>query len=95
MNARVVAGGGVASSLRFSSRVLSVGEPPRNGDLVVDLDGSFVLPGLVNAHDHLELNHFGRLKCRDRYANASEWIADLAPRLSADAVDPSRRARTR
>ncbi|HEY1913183.1 MAG TPA: amidohydrolase family protein [Vicinamibacterales bacterium] len=84
VNARIVAAGGLASSLRFSSRVLSVGEPPRNGDLVVDLQGSFVLPGLVNAHDHLELNHFGRLKCRDRYANASEWIADLGPRLTAD-----------
>jgi cytosine/adenosine deaminase-related metal-dependent hydrolase len=86
VNARVVGANGPASSVRFSSRVLSVDEPPRNGDLVVDLQGSFVLPGLVNAHDHLELNHFGRLKCRDRYANASEWIADLAPRLSADAT---------
>jgi len=43
-----------------------------------------VLPGLVNAHDHLELNHYGRLKGRDTYGNASEWIADLRPRLSAD-----------
>ncbi|HEY2149775.1 MAG TPA: amidohydrolase family protein [Vicinamibacterales bacterium] len=84
VNGRIVAASGLASSLRFSSRVLSIGEPPRNGDLVVDLQGSFVLPGLVNAHDHLELNHFGRLKCRDRYANASEWIADLGPRLTAD-----------
>ena len=75
VNARVVGANGPASSVRFSSRVLSVDEPPRNGDLVVDLQGSFVLPGLVNAHDHLELNHFGRLKCRDRYANASEWMS--------------------
>jgi hypothetical protein len=43
-----------------------------------------VLPGLLNAHDHLELNHYGRIKARDRYDNASGWIADMAPRLSSD-----------
>ena len=84
VNARVVCGGAIADSIRFSSRVLSIGERPRHGDAVVDLDGGFVLPGLVNAHDHLELNHYGRIKGRDRYDNASEWIADMAPRLASD-----------
>jgi cytosine/adenosine deaminase-related metal-dependent hydrolase len=72
--------------MRFSSRVLSLGDPPRRGDVVVDLEGAFVLPGLVNAHDHLELNHYGRLRFRDRYRNASEWIDDMRPRLSSDAA---------
>jgi len=84
VNVRVAAEGGVAESLRFSSRILGVGDAPRSGDAVVDGAGGVVLPGLVNAHDHLELNHYGRLKGRDRYANASEWIDDLRPRLSAD-----------
>ena len=84
VNARVAAGDRLADSIRFSSRVLSIGERPRHGDTVVDLEGAFVLPGLVNAHDHLELNHYGRLKGRDRYENASAWIADMAPRLSDD-----------
>ena len=53
-------------------------------DLVVDLDGAFVLPGLINAHDHLELNHYGRLKRRDRYENARDWIDDLRPALKSD-----------
>jgi cytosine/adenosine deaminase-related metal-dependent hydrolase len=84
VNARVVADAGVAESLRFSSRVLSIGERPRGGDAVVDLHGAIVLPGLVNAHDHLELNHYGRIKFRDRYQNASEWSQDMEPRLAGD-----------
>jgi cytosine/adenosine deaminase-related metal-dependent hydrolase len=86
VNARVVAGEQIAESIRFSSRVLSIGERPTRGDTVVDVQGGFVLPGLVNAHDHLELNHYGRLKGRDRYGNASDWIADMRPRLSDDAA---------
>jgi cytosine/adenosine deaminase-related metal-dependent hydrolase len=84
VNARVAIDGRVAESIRFSSRVLSIGERPKHGDTVLDLQGGFVLPGLVNAHDHLELNHYGRLKGRDRYENASDWIADMRPRLSGD-----------
>jgi cytosine/adenosine deaminase-related metal-dependent hydrolase len=84
VNARVAAEGGLEESVRFSSRILSIGERPRRGDTVVDLRGGVVLPGLVNAHDHLELNHYGRLKGRDRYENASEWIDDMRPRLAGD-----------
>ena len=76
VNARVAAEGRLEESVRFTSRILSIGERPRRGDAVVDLRGGVVLPGLVNAHDHLELNHYGRLKSRDRYENASEWIDD-------------------
>jgi cytosine/adenosine deaminase-related metal-dependent hydrolase len=83
-NARVATPHGVADAIRFSSRVLALGDPPRRGDAVIDLAGALVLPGLMNAHDHLELNHYGRLKCRDVYRNASEWIDDLRPRLSED-----------
>ncbi|HEY7171266.1 MAG TPA: amidohydrolase family protein [Vicinamibacterales bacterium] len=85
MNARVVTDAGIASSIRFRSTVLAFDERPGRADAVVDLQGAFVLPGLINAHDHLELNHFGRLKRRDRYANAAEWIDDLRPVIRADA----------
>jgi cytosine/adenosine deaminase-related metal-dependent hydrolase len=84
VNVHVAADGGVADSVRFSTRILALGDRPRAGDMIIDGHGAVVLPGLVNAHDHLELNHYGRLKGRDRYVNASEWIDDLRPRLSAD-----------
>jgi cytosine/adenosine deaminase-related metal-dependent hydrolase len=75
----------VGGSLRVSGKTIAgVNCPPERGDAVVDLKGSLVLPGLINAHDHLELNNFPRLKWRDRYANASEWIADFQPRFATD-----------
>jgi cytosine/adenosine deaminase-related metal-dependent hydrolase len=55
------------------------------GGLRVDLGGARLLPGLINAHDHLQLNAgLPRLKFRAAYRNASEWIADITPRLSTD-----------
>lgn len=84
VNARVAGADGTAASLRFDSRILGIDTPPRRGDVVVDLDGAFVLPGLVNAHDHLELNHYGPLKRRETYENAAGWIDDLRPALRDD-----------
>jgi hypothetical protein len=84
INGRVSTPTGTASSIRFGDRIMALDEAPHPNDAVVDLEGAFVLPGLINAHDHLELNHFGRLKCRDRYANATAWIDDLSPALQSD-----------
>jgi cytosine/adenosine deaminase-related metal-dependent hydrolase len=83
-NARVISTEGEASSVRFSTAILELDTRPRRRDVVIDLDGAIVLPGLVNAHDHLELNHYGRLKFRDRYTNVSGWIDDMRPRLMSD-----------
>ena len=46
------------------------------GTGTVDLSGLLLLPGLINAHDHLEFNLFPRLG-RRIYGNASEWAADI------------------
>jgi cytosine/adenosine deaminase-related metal-dependent hydrolase len=47
---------------------------------------------LVNAHDHLELNHYGPWTGGGGYRNASEWIADVEPRLARSAEARARRA---
>jgi len=42
----------------------------------LDLDGLQILPGMINAHDHLEFALFPRLGQR-HYANATEWARDI------------------
>lgn len=42
----------------------------------IELDGYMILPGLVNAHDHLDFNLFPRLG-RGPYPNAGAWARDI------------------
>jgi cytosine/adenosine deaminase-related metal-dependent hydrolase len=42
----------------------------------VDLTGYLLLPGLINAHDHLEFSLFPRLG-RGPYQNAEQWAKDI------------------
>jgi cytosine/adenosine deaminase-related metal-dependent hydrolase len=68
---------GELSSLRVErARIMDVGAAPRRGDLVVDLQGDRVYPGLINAHDHLQLNHLPEVDAR-RYRGVADWIADI------------------
>jgi hypothetical protein len=59
-------------------------ERPAPGALVVDLEGYTIFPGLINAHDHLELNHYPRSKFREVYNNAHEWGEDMNARLDSE-----------
>jgi len=86
VNAKVVGPDGrLGRSIRIKGdRIDAIDVAPARGDAVVDLGDSFVFPGLINAHEHLELNSQPRLKWRDRYSNASEWFADFQPRFDTD-----------
>ena len=58
-----------------------VSDAPLPGVLAVDMRGYALWPALINAHDHLELNHYPRSKFRDVYANAHQWGEDVNARL--------------
>ncbi|MBZ0289114.1 MAG: hypothetical protein K8I30_15955, partial [Anaerolineae bacterium] len=57
-------------------------DQPASGAQAVDLDGYSIYPGLINAHDHLELNHYPRTKFREIYDNAHQWGEDVNARLN-------------
>lgn len=59
-------------------------DQPVHDALVVDLDGHTLFPGLINAHDHLELNHYPRSKFREVYDNAHQWGEDMNARLNSE-----------
>jgi cytosine/adenosine deaminase-related metal-dependent hydrolase len=48
-------------------------------DVVLDCRDADLHPGLINAHDHLHRNHYGRLG-RPTYANAYRWADDIQVR---------------
>lgn len=48
----------------------------RGSRVNIDLRRYLILPGLINAHDHLEFNLYPRLG-RGPYANAGEWARDV------------------
>lgn len=75
----------VASRLRIErGRIAELDRPPHAKDVVIDLGGASIAPGLINAHDHLHLNNFSRLKWHDRYSNLRGWVDDLNPRFKTD-----------
>src|SRR5262249_32535773 len=43
---------------------------------MIDIDGYVALPGLINAHDHLEFNLYPRLG-RGPYPNSKAWSEDI------------------
>lgn len=67
--------------LYCSDVILEQSEPD---SVVVDLEGYTIFPGLINAHDHLELNHYPRTKFREVYNNAHEWGEDVNSRLDTE-----------
>lgn len=69
----------VSGDIRITKRVISeTGESlnPQKGELVGNFENHFIYPGLINAHDHLEMNLYPRLG-RPPYSNYVEWAKDI------------------
>ncbi|MFN8447309.1 MAG: hypothetical protein U0521_01590 [Anaerolineae bacterium] len=79
-NAHIYTGHDYAQRDLYTTDVVVAGRP--TNALTVDLSGYTIFPGLINAHDHLELNHYPRTKYRERYDNASQWSADVNSHLN-------------
>jgi cytosine/adenosine deaminase-related metal-dependent hydrolase len=77
--------GSGATTLRIlGSRIVALGEAAQSGDRVVDLQGDRLLPGLINAHDHLQLNSLPCLEFAPHYRNVRQWIEDINTRRRSD-----------
>jgi cytosine/adenosine deaminase-related metal-dependent hydrolase len=84
-------GGGSAASLRIAgSRIAAMGGGASAGDLVVDLHGDRLLPGLINAHDHLHLNTLPPLEATGHWRHAREWVSQVNLRRRTDPAFESR-----
>ncbi|MEA3151634.1 MAG: hypothetical protein QOD56_2573 [Gammaproteobacteria bacterium] len=87
VNAHRVGGRGgprIAGGLRVAGgRIVALGENPQPGDRIVDLEGDRIIPGLINAHDHLQLNSLAPMAAKP-YRHVTEWIADINHRRRSD-----------
>jgi cytosine/adenosine deaminase-related metal-dependent hydrolase len=84
-------GGRSAASLRIAgSWIAAVGDGASAGDLVIDLRGDRLLPGLINAHDHLHFNTLPPLEPTGRWRHAREWVSQVNLRRRTDPAFESR-----
>jgi len=85
----------VAHNARVAVDGETLVEPEGAFDLVLEFPRAEIRPGLINAHDHLHRNHYGRLG-RPPYANAYDWARDIqrndADRINAGREKPRREA---
>src|SRR5258708_37762165 len=77
--------GGRIGTLRVrGSRIAAMDVDPQPADTVIDLQGDRLLPGLINAHDHLQLNSLPAHDTPNFYPHAPDWIAEVDPRRRTD-----------
>jgi len=60
----------------LSDRFSELASAPRSQEQEIDLSGYLLMPGLINAHDHLEFALFPRL-ASTRYQNSTAWARDI------------------
>lgn len=72
-------------SLRVEgSRIAALDVKPDAKDTVVDLRGDRLLPGLINGHDHLQLNSLPAHETPQFYRHARDWVWEVDARRRAD-----------
>src|SRR5258708_32154704 len=77
--------GGRIGTLRVrGSRIAAMDVDPQPADTVIDLQGDRLLPGLINAHDHLQLNSLPAHDTPNFYRHARDWIAEVDARRRTD-----------
>lgn len=57
-----------------------IAEPSGRYEVVLRVPAGEARPGLINAHDHLHFNHYGRLG-HPPYADAQDWARDVQRRV--------------
>lgn len=71
--------------LHLSGGLISSEVPPADTP-ELELDGHLIFPGLINAHDHLQLNSIPPLRSGRPFANSYAWIDAFAAHLAEPAV---------
>lgn len=66
------------------SSIAGIGGRAGAGDPVVDLRGDRLLPGLINAHDHLHLNTLVPFESAGPWRHAREWVSEVNLRRRTD-----------
>ncbi|HEY6921976.1 MAG TPA: amidohydrolase family protein [Steroidobacteraceae bacterium] len=80
-------GKGNAESVRIAgAHIAATGTAAAPDDCLLDLHGDRLLPGLINAHDHLHLNTVSPGESTDRWRHAREWVAQVNLRRRTDPV---------
>lgn len=77
-------GSGLRSLRIADGKIQALDSRPRADDVVVDLQGDRVLPGLINCHDHLGLNNLPSHKGSRSYQHAHDWITEVDHRRRSD-----------
>lgn len=72
-----------ASNATVAIEGATIVDPVGRFDAILRVPNGEVRPGLINAHDHLHRNHYGRLG-EPPYTNAYEWGRDIHDRCTAE-----------
>ncbi|MDP9010239.1 MAG: amidohydrolase family protein [Pseudomonadota bacterium] len=76
--------GDIGSLRVVGTRIAALHAEPQPEDLIIDLAGDRLLPGLINAHDHLQLNSLPAHAARGGYRHVRDWIFEVDSRRRTD-----------